>query len=162
MSVSRAVARRLGILRDITECSARPGGAPSRDGAKLLRAADAAEQDIVGEWYITPHAIDRFIERVRPWWSREQAFRWLVEASQTAQLRRVDEGGVEHWQSTTAPRCRLRVTRNDHGQRVLMTVLTPHDGWRTPKGPGDEARQRGARLNPQRRAERRARASVRE
>lgn len=77
---------------------------------------------IYGRWFITPHAVARYRERIRRC-SYEEARAALVALSECAHLVRVDEEGVEHWRGPRPLRLRLRVARGERGAPQLITVL---------------------------------------
>lgn len=79
---------------------------------------------IQGRWFITPHAVERYIERVRPTLDYDRALAELVELSDRAhEVSRTDAFIL--FRAPKPTRCRLRVSHE--GQ--LMTVLPPFDGW---------------------------------
>lgn len=93
---------------------------------------------IAGRWFITPHAVRRYIERVRPGLDYEQALAEITEHSLTA--RRVKEiaPGIDLWRGAKPLRLRFRVAADQRrpdgsfGKPQLLTVMGGHDGWRTP------------------------------
>jgi hypothetical protein len=85
---------------------------------------------MVGNWFVTPHAVRRYIERVDGSLSYEQALAELVCWSQKA--RRVKElrPGVWLYRGGKPKRLRFRVAENDNGAPQLLTVMGGKDrGW---------------------------------
>lgn len=80
-----------------------------------------------GRWFITPHAVRRFIARINPGDTYEQALARLIDASERAHLVKVRSDGVEEWRGPKPLRLRFRVTKA--GQ--LLTVLAPYNRWET-------------------------------
>lgn len=84
----------------------------------------AREGGIAGPWFITPHAVHRYRERIRGGIPYERALGELVEHSKRAHLVKLRPDGVEEWRNGKPWRLRFRVHRG-----VLLTVLPSHDGW---------------------------------
>ena len=84
---------------------------------------------IDGKWFITPHAVARYRERIDRSLSYEQARDELVRCSERA--RRVKEitPGVWLYRGGKPRRLRFRVAENGNGAPQLLTVLAGHDGW---------------------------------
>ena len=80
-----------------------------------------------GRWFITPHAVRRFIARINPGDTYEQALEQLIAMSERAHRTRVRPDGTEEWRGPKPLRLRFRVTRE--GQ--LLTVLAPYEKWET-------------------------------
>lgn len=77
----------------------------------------------VGRFFITPHAVRRYQERVRPC-SYEEALAALIEASKSAHKVKDLEPGVEVWRAPRRHgRIRLRVSTKGPGLPQVMTVL---------------------------------------
>lgn len=81
---------------------------------------------IDGPWFVTPHAVRRFIERVAPGMTYEEAIATLIRASKEAKLVRTDHHpGVDVYRT---PRVsgrggmRMWVSRRGPGAPQLMTV----------------------------------------
>jgi hypothetical protein len=83
---------------------------------------------VEGPFFITPHAIDRYIERVRPGISRGQALRDLIEMSRGAHVVKEIEPGLWLWRGPKPRRLRLRVSSREPGLPQLVTVIEAHDG----------------------------------
>lgn len=76
-----------------------------------------------GKWFITPHAVRRYVERCRPGLFYELALGELVAASETAKLRREVEPGVLEYVGPKPHRWRYRVATGGQGLPQLLTVL---------------------------------------
>ena len=87
-----------------------------------------------GRWYITPHAVDAYIHRVRQC-SREEALADLVAISERAHYVKPATGAAQLWRG---PRKRIGKGRRTGGIRLivgpgegdmpaLLTVLGEHD-----------------------------------
>lgn len=85
---------------------------------------------IRGEWFITSHAVRRYIERIRPGISYERALGELIEISEGAHPVKEIEPGLWLWRGPRPRRLRLRVSTKEPGAPQLVTVLTAHDGMR--------------------------------
>jgi len=86
----------------------------------------------VGRWFITPHAVARYIERVDPRASYEVALARLIAESETATRVKEIEPGVALYRGRKPRRLRYRVAETGEGLPQLLTVLSPFDGWRPP------------------------------
>lgn len=85
----------------------------------------------VGAWFITPHAVRRYIERIEPGLTYEQALGALVRLSTEAQRVRDISPGLALYRGPKPMRVRLRVASGANGMMPqLVTVLPCHDGWR--------------------------------
>lgn len=89
---------------------------------------------MMGRWFITPHAVTRYRERIRPKASYAQALGELIAMSASAHRVKVREDGAEEWRGGKPLRLRFRVSTD--GQ--LLTVLRPHERWETRHGKGQE------------------------
>ena len=78
---------------------------------------------IAGRFFVTPHAVRRFIERIDPRLTYEQALAELVGCSE--RVRRVKElsPGVWLYREGRPRRLRFIVAINGHGAPQLLTVL---------------------------------------
>ena len=76
-----------------------------------------------GRWFITPHAVRRYVERCRPGLSYERALGELVEASEAAKLVREIEPGILLYVGPKPHRWRYRVATGGTGLPQLLTVL---------------------------------------
>lgn len=79
---------------------------------------------------ITEHAIDRYIERIRPGIPRARALRELCAITRGAHAVKEIEPGLWLWRGPKPRRLRLRVSTREPGPPQLVTVLTAHDGMR--------------------------------
>jgi len=84
---------------------------------------------ITGRWFITPHAVRRYVERVDPLANYEQALAELVRCSERARRVKEIEPGVWLYREGRPRRLRFRVAENGNGAPQLMTVLAGHDKW---------------------------------
>lgn len=86
-----------------------------------------------GRWWITPHAVRRYIERC-PGARRlsfEQALERLIVASEAAHLVKARRNpGEELWRGGKPHRLRFIVARGNHGLPQLVTVLRGCDANR--------------------------------
>lgn len=85
---------------------------------------------ISGKWWISPHAVQRYIERIRPGISYERALGELVAMSEAAHPVKEIEPGLWLWRGPKPRRLRFRVSTSGAGAPQLVTVLTAHDGMR--------------------------------
>jgi len=81
-----------------------------------------------GRWFISPHAVRRFMERALRGATYEEALEKLIVASETARLIREDHNpGVDLYRTKAEPggrgRIRLLVSRRLPGAPQLMTVI---------------------------------------
>lgn len=84
-----------------------------------------------GAWFITPHAVRRYIERIAPGLTYEQALGALVRLSTEAQRVRDIAPGLALYRGPKPLRVRLRVATGEGDELPqLVTVLPCHDGWR--------------------------------
>ena len=81
-----------------------------------------------GRWFITPHAVLRYMRRVRPGCSYEQALGDLIHLSRAARLvKRLNTGGWLY-RGPKPHRLRLIVEESPAGPLPqLVTVLKGHD-----------------------------------
>lgn len=82
----------------------------------------------VGRWFVTPHAVRRYIERVpgRREWTYGQARDEIVRESRHAHFVRCQVNGLELWRAGKPLRTRFLVARGFAGLPQLVTVLR---GW---------------------------------
>lgn len=85
---------------------------------------------IAGPLFITPHAILRYIERIRPEIDRDRALTELIAIAEGAHPVKEIEPGLWLWRGPKPRRLRLRVSTIGPGLPQLVTVLTAHDGMR--------------------------------
>lgn len=85
---------------------------------------------MMGAWFITPHAVRRYIERIRPVLGYDKALDELVAISERAHAVKEIEPGLWLYRGPSPRRLRLRVSMRGPGQPQLVTVLTAHDGMR--------------------------------
>jgi len=86
---------------------------------------------VAGKWFVTPHAVARYIERVRPGASYETALRELVRESETARPVKEIEPGLWLYRGAKPRRLRYRVSTREPGLPQLVTVLRTFDGCRS-------------------------------
>lgn len=89
---------------------------------------------MIGRWFIGPHAVRRYAERVLGWrgprlpeWLYQQCRAAIARASATAERTTVQPCGVEIWRAGT-----LRFVVQPNGAGVLpslLTVLPEHAPW---------------------------------
>ena len=77
-------------------------------------------------WTITRHAVERYIERIRPGLAYPQALAYLTQESRGAHRVKEIEPGLWLWRGSKPRRLRFRITTAGE----LVTVLTSHDGMR--------------------------------
>lgn len=80
-------------------------------------------------WTITEHAVDRYLERVRPGVSRDRARQALERHCAGSHYVKTLPSGVEYWRGPKPRRLRLRVERVGEKLR-LVSVLEAFDGLR--------------------------------
>jgi hypothetical protein len=85
---------------------------------------------IDGPFFITPHAVWRYVERIRPGLTYERALRELIDICKGAHAVKEIEPGLSLWRGPKPRRLRLRVSTREPGLPQLVTVLTAHDGMR--------------------------------
>lgn len=88
-----------------------------------------------GRWFISPHAVRRFIERAWPGATFEEGLERLIQVSETARLVRENHTpGVDLYRTKAEPggrgRIRLMVSRRLPGKPQLVTVLVGGRGER--------------------------------
>jgi hypothetical protein len=94
---------------------------------------ERAREVIAGRWFITPHAVRRYIERVDRRAGYEQALAELVRFSEVARPVKEISPGVWLFRSGKPLRLRFRVAtdQRDGEAPQLLTVMAGHDrGWR--------------------------------
>ena len=85
----------------------------------------------VGRWFVTPHAVQRYRERVDPSLSYDGALCALVVLSERAHFVKRREDGVEHWRvGRSDGHLRFRVQPQPTGLPQLLTVLPAFNGCR--------------------------------
>lgn len=99
----------------------------ARDLGVSRRAVETAAKALP-RILITEHAIDRYIERIRPTVTRGQALSELVKITTGAHPVKEIEPGLWLWRGPTPRRLRLRVDARVPSALRLVTVLTAHDG----------------------------------
>jgi len=85
---------------------------------------------VKGQVFITPHAVERYVERIRPGISYERALTELIAICERAHAVKEIEAGLWLWRGPKPRRLRLRVSTRGDGAPQLVTVLTAHDGMR--------------------------------
>jgi len=90
-----------------------------------------------GEWFITPHAIEKYRERFAPYLTYEEALEDLIEQSRKAHYVKTYDhhpnsirGGLELWRGPRPRRLRYWVGLDNDGKPQLVTVIGEHDRWR--------------------------------
>lgn len=86
---------------------------------------------ISGRWFITPHAVRRYIDRIDRRASYDQALRALVKHSESAHRVKEISPGVWLYRSGRPLRIRFRVAEFGPGAPQLLTVMGAHDKWWT-------------------------------
>lgn len=81
----------------------------------------------IGPWFITPHAVRRYLDRVEPGLTFEQALGKLIHESRTATFVRllpsVEGQRIELWRGKRPHRLRLYLVYNNAvGMPALMTL----------------------------------------
>jgi len=85
---------------------------------------------IRGRAFVGPHAVQRWLERVHPGVSYEQARDEVINALSLATLRRTDPSGLQHWRCGRGcrwGRIRFLLARGTGPSMAVVTVLTEHD-----------------------------------
>lgn len=85
---------------------------------------------IKGPWFITNHAVERYIQRWRPGHTRSKALRELIEASNRAQPKGILESGAQLWRGPRPMRIQMIVSSGHDGLPQLVTVRPPFKGPR--------------------------------
>lgn len=62
-----------------------------------------------GRFFVTPHAVRRYIERCKPWLSYRRALGELISHSESAHYVRQLDSGVQYWRGAAPARLRLFV-----------------------------------------------------
>lgn len=91
---------------------------------------------VVGRWFVTPHAVLRYIERIRPGLSYDEALADLIRFSLVSKKKAIlprRSGESEKfttwlWRGPRPLRLRFRVVENDRDLPQLVTVFAGHDG----------------------------------
>lgn len=92
---------------------------------------------IRGRWFITPHAVRRYIERVHPELTYDEALLVLTKLSELARRVKEIEPGIALWRGPRPERLRCIVAENADGGRLpqLLTLYQGHDyEWRELRG----------------------------
>ena len=82
---------------------------------------------VTGNWFITPHAVRRYIERVERNATYEQALSTLIDWSLRARKKKEIKPGVWLYRGPRPLRLRLRVSHIGPGLPQLVTVLKSKD-----------------------------------
>lgn len=92
---------------------------------------------VAGPWFVTPHAVQRYRDRVHDV-SHEEALGALVDIAARAHYVRDLPSGMELWRGPRPLRLRLRVARSTAPGELpqLLTVLAGCDAARGPKEGG--------------------------
>lgn len=83
-----------------------------------------------GRWFIGPHSVRRYIERVAPRLSYEDALERMISESERSHYVRTERDGCELWRGPKPARARFIVQPQATGLPVLRTVLAEFDGRR--------------------------------
>lgn len=88
---------------------------------------------IAGRWFISPHAVQRYIERIEPGLTYEQALAKLIRVSDKAHRVKPWRNGLILYRGPRPRRLRLMVSEAVTPERPLpqlVTVYAGHDrGW---------------------------------
>lgn len=97
---------------------------------------------IAGPWFITPHACERYIERIEPSITHPVAIERLSGYASAARRKGLYMGGpAEEWVVTVRPpghrrRVKIRFVvgppRGEHVLPQVITILRPHNEWVNP------------------------------
>lgn len=87
---------------------------------------NTSQDSASGRWFITPHAVARYRERICPGASYEQALRDLIAWSERAHFVR-EQNGSQLWRGPRPGKLRFWVSFGRHGLPQLVTVLPAHD-----------------------------------
>lgn len=94
---------------------------------------------IAGRWFITPHAVTRYRQRIAPHLTYEHALAELIRASQTAHrcTPRHDVPGAWLWRGGRPLRLRFIVQERVPPGSLpqLLTVYGGHDTWTPANSP---------------------------
>ena len=82
---------------------------------------------IGGKWFITPHAVRRYISRVDRSVTYDQALTILIDWSERAKRKKEIAPGVWLYRGPRPLRLRLRVSHIGRGLPQLVTVLKSKD-----------------------------------
>lgn len=88
-----------------------------------------------GRWFVTPHAVDRYIRRFAPGLTYERAREELILQSESARYVKTftygNRAGYELWRGPRPRKFRYWVAPAEGGLPQLVTVMAGHDpGWR--------------------------------
>lgn len=81
-----------------------------------------------GRWFVTSHAVRRYMERVDHAADYDTALAYLVSQSEVAHAVKQIEPGVWLYRGTKPRRLRFRVSTRGPGLPQLVTVLGAFDG----------------------------------
>lgn len=105
-----------------------PGAAEACEGADTSTRG-AAQEGVRGRWFVTPHAVARYIERIAPGLTYEQARARIIRDSERAHRVKVVDG-VEHWRGPRPLRVQYRIGPGEGDLPAVVSVYPPHAGWR--------------------------------
>jgi hypothetical protein len=88
-----------------------------------------------GNWFVTPHAVQRYIERFEPGLNHEEALEHLIAMSENVRYIKTfdhgDRAGLELWRGPRPRKFRFWVGRKEDGAPQLVTIMGGHDPeWR--------------------------------
>ena len=105
------------------------------------RAAQG-ERGATGRWFVTPHALERWVARFTPRSFREaplteemraRVLGWVISESEGARFVKRLASGVELWRGPKPRRIRFLVgPAHDGALPALLTVMPACDGWMRP------------------------------
>lgn len=84
---------------------------------------------ITGRFFVTPHAVERYIERIHPGIKYEQALREILEHADRAHRVKEIEPGVSEWRARPPLRLRFRIAEHGPDLPQVLTVLKPSESW---------------------------------
>lgn len=81
-----------------------------------------------GRWFVTPHAVRQYIQRVRPRLSFEEALEELVDLSWRAHRVKEIGPGIALWRGPRPLRLRCIVSEQTTEERPWIQLLTVYQG----------------------------------
>jgi hypothetical protein len=90
-------------------------------------AVETMNGGIRGKWFITPHAVERYIQRVRPGISYDEALEDIIAYSEAAHRVKEWRPGVDLWRGPKPHRLRFMVGTLRPGAPQLLTVYAGKD-----------------------------------
>jgi hypothetical protein len=80
-----------------------------------------------GKWFVTPHAVERYIQRFARGLTYEQALEDLIAYSGTAHYVKEWKPSIDLWKGPKPRRLRFWVGKREDGAPQLITVMGGHD-----------------------------------